>query len=433
MRRDKKILIYKIGCVLFAAFLLLLPQRSVPYNNVRVLAIALGVDGSEGQITVTAQLAVPVSSGSDGKASAVAKASGNSVGEALESMEIGIGRRVDYGHLTTVALGKDADYSSAKNTVSYMLSSGKVGACAFLVFCPDATASEFISQAQSLGDSSDAELGQYVSYFKSSNQVSTVSVLQFLQSVRAASHAAFVPCVRLADEGGEQNGSKQQGEQKQGDGQQSGQGGGKQQEGGEQQQEGGNRQEEQKSGGQQESGGQGGKSGESSEKKMLVADTVAVFGGESNAPSVLNVRATQGIAWQDEHSRFGLVELKDVVIDGQTEKSVTARLTGKRVHAKLRHAGGNACVYHIKAKLRLESAQILGSRAAQRARKKALEREFERLIENNVLYAATVSKETGVDFLELRTRFHRYCSKGYRTFDLATTAVEVKAKVEIIS
>ncbi|MDE7395313.1 MAG: hypothetical protein K2M95_04260, partial [Clostridiales bacterium] len=60
MKRDNRIRIYKIGCLLFAALLLLLPQRTVPYSDVRVLATVLGVDEENGQVTVSAQLAVPV-------------------------------------------------------------------------------------------------------------------------------------------------------------------------------------------------------------------------------------------------------------------------------------------------------------------------------------------------------------------------------------
>ena len=406
MKRENRIRMYKIGCILFAALLLLLPQRNFPYSELRVLATVLGIDEENGRVTVSAQLAVPVADGSGGKPSTVASASGNSLGEALEHMEIGIGRRIEYGHLSTVALGKDMGYTAAKSAVSYLLASGKVGACAFLVYCPNSGAAEFLQDAQSLGDNSDAELGRYITYFKSDNHVSTVNVLQFLQSLSAASHTIFVPCVRLADS----KTTNEESESPQGEQQNGGQG---------------------EQGGEQSGGGQSGQSGDE-EKKMVAADTVAVFGGGQDAPVVLDEHTTRGIVWQDGDSRFGLVELKNVTIDGQTEKSVTARLTSKRVRVKLTHKNGNACVYKIKVKLKLESLQVLGTQVVQNERKKALEREFECMIDNNVAHAVAVSKERGLDFLELRTRFHQFCMKGYKTFDLPKTDVTVKASVKIV-
>ena len=413
MKRENRIRLYKIGCLLFAALLLLLPQRNVPYADLRVIATVLGVDDEGGRVTVSAQLAVPVASGSGGKASDVASASGDSLGEALEKMEIGIGRRIEYGHLSTVALGKEMGYKAAKSALSYLLASGKAGASAFLVFCPSTPASEFIEQAQELGDSSDAELRRYITYFKSENHVSTVNVLQFLQSLNAPSHTIFVPCVRLESDSSEENAQSGGEGGDQGGGQGGGESGGQDAQSGDQ------------------SSGQGG--GESGKrKKMVAADTVAVFGGGKDAPVILDERTTRGIVWQDGDSRFGLVELKNVLIDGQTEASVTARLTSKQVHAKLTHEGGNACAYKIKVKLKLESMQVLGEQMVQARRKKALEREFERMIENSVQEAAAVSKERGLDFLELRTRFYHFCMKGFKTFDLSKTEVKVKAKVKIV-
>lgn len=96
MKRSKKILIYKLSCFLFAIVLLLLPQRALPQSDIQVLATVLGIDGTGGNVTVAAQLAVPVAQSGDGKASTVAKATGGSISEALENLEIGMGRRVNF-------------------------------------------------------------------------------------------------------------------------------------------------------------------------------------------------------------------------------------------------------------------------------------------------------------------------------------------------
>lgn len=121
MKRSKKILIYKLCCVAFAAVLLFVPQQGTPYSDIRVLATVLGVDGGDGNVTVAAQLAIPVAQGSDGKASTVAKATGGSIGEALENLELGLGRRVDYGHLSTVAIGKEMLLTDLQTFTGYLL------------------------------------------------------------------------------------------------------------------------------------------------------------------------------------------------------------------------------------------------------------------------------------------------------------------------
>lgn len=399
MRRSKKILICKIACVLFAAVVMFLPQRGQPYSDIRVLATVLGIDGSSGDVKVSAQLAVPVAQGSDGQASTVIEGSGGSLAEALENLEIGLGRRIDYGHLSTVAIGKDMRLSDIKPYVGCLLSSGKAGPGAYLVYCPESEAAEFIRSSEQMGESSDAELGNFISYSKSGNHVSTITVLQFLQGLNSSSHAAFVPCVATEDdEQGESKGSggSQGGEQQQGD--------------------------EQQQGGSEKGGEQ--------KKKLVAADSVAVFGGQGDGATVLDSLTTRGIVWQDPNSDFGLTELRNAVIDGQEVPSVPARLVGKRVRRSVKHTDGeNTFTYKIKIKLRLEDAQLLGNPLDYEIQRKALEKYFESMIENNIMSTVKMSKETGIDFLSFRETFRKYCKKGYESFDLSAVNVRVEAKV----
>lgn len=403
MKRSKKILIYKIACLLFAAVLLLLPQRVMPHSDIRVIATVLGIDGKAGDVTVSAQLAVPVAQGTGGQASTVAEAKGGCVSEAIENLEIGLGRQVSYGHLSAVAIGKDMKPEDIERFLTYLMSSGKAGPGVYLVYCSATSASEFISAAQGLGESSDAELGNYISYSKSGNHVSTMSILNFLSGLNSASHASFMPCVELdkQSEDGQQSGGN--GEQSSGSGQ------------------------------QEESGKSGGEQSGNS-KKLVASDSVAIMGGDVPDVVVLNSTATKGIVWQDNHSDYGLVELRDVVLDGQEYPSISAHLTSKKVRKSVKRINGeNVFTYKIKIKLRLDGAGIYENPLTYDKIKKTLESEFESLVENGVKLTAQAAKNNEIDFLGMRDRFHKFCRKGYENFDLQNVVVKVEASVAILS
>lgn len=428
MQRKKKIWIYKICCTVFAVVLLLLPQRGLPYSDIRVLATVLGIDGSAGNVTVAAQLAVPVAQNSDGDASTVAKASGGSLSEALENLEIGLGRRISYGHLSTVAIGQNMALTDMRDFVGQLMSSGKVGPGAYLVYSCHLPASEFIAQAQQLGESSDAELSTFISYNKTGNHVSTTSVLKFLQGLHSPSHAAFLPCVKLEDENGKDQGNTEGtagGSSDQSGSQSDGQSDDKSEEQ--------SAQSSGQSGDEEEEGTlKGGHEGDTQKRKLGAADTVAIIGGQSDKPLLLDPLTTRGIVWQDDTSDFGLVELRDVQLNGETVSSVSARLTGKQVKKRARVSEDeNVLTYTVKVKLRLADTQIFSNLLFFKQQKKTLEKAFESLIENSLLRTVTASKETDIDFLGMRDVFYRQCRAGFDDFDLQKTVVKVDAHVTI--
>ena len=399
MTRKKRILVYKLSCIVFALVLLFLPYRGMPYADLRVVATVLGIDGGIGKVSIAAQLAVPVAQNGDGKASTVAKAEGGSISEALENLEIGLGRRVDYGHLSTVVIGDGALLSDIVEHTSYLMSSGKIGPGAYLVYCNNGSAVNFIEDAQQMGESSDAELGSLISYSKSGNHVATTTALRFLQTLNSSSHAAIMPCVQLEDGSSSDTQTTAGGQ----------------------------------SGGQSGAGNKSGGSGGGTEQKKLVAvDTVAVFGGDSKGAVMLDAYITKGIVWQDKNSDFGLVELRNVLIDGEEVPSLSTRITKKKVSRSVKVENGeNVLTYKIKMRLRLDDSRICGNPLFYDKWKNALEREFESVIKNNLLSAVTYSKEINIDFLGLREMFRKFCRKGYETFDLSTVAVNVDARVQI--
>ncbi len=469
MKRSKKILIYKICCVAFGAILLFVPQRGTPYADIRVLATVLGVDGTDGNVTVSAQLAVPVAQGSDGKASTVAKATGGSIGEALENLEIGLGRRIDFGHLSTVAIGQDVLLQDLRLFTGYLMSSGKAGPGTYLVHCPQSTAADFLNGAQDMGESSDAELDSFIAFSKNGNHVSTTTLLRFLQALNSTSHATYLPCVALENESaqnsgvtgaGEGNGMKneqrqeindrQQEQSAEKEGQENKQQGNKQQDKQVQneKQEEGKQQEKGSSGGQSKGGEKGGQSqndqkqsgGQSGgqdghqKKRLVAANQVAVYGGETPEALVLDPMVTRGVVWQDKHSDFGLVELRNMQMNGTDIASVSARLMGKkvRVSADVKN-GENVLNYTIKLKLRLDDSQICGNPLFYTQWKNALEKAYESEVRENVLRTVQACKEHNVDFLGFREYFHKFSKKRFKSFDLSTLVVHVHVKADIIT
>lgn len=448
MKHGKKILIYKIVCFAFAFLLLLIPARHFSHTEIRILAIVLGIDGNAGDVTVSAQLAVPVAQNGDGKASTVAKANGGSLGEALENLQIGLGRRIDYGHLSTVVIGKDTKLPDLKDFISHLLSSDTVGPGAYLAYSDATPAYEFIAEAQNLGESSDAELGNFITFSRSDNHVTTTTALKFLQTLHSSSGAAFMPCVKVSsgDDGGgvgkgrggsgsEDTALKQQNdtnditpeqekelqeqkeEKQQSSDEQSG-GDGKKNEQGEE------------SGGES---GSGGGSGEQMQKAKLVSsESLAVYGGNGEEPMILSSLVTRGVVLIDKYSDYGLFELRNVLIDGQTVASVSALLDGKTVRKSVRRVGEeNILTYKVHLKLRLTDSRICDNPHFYDKLKNALVKDFESVIKNNILSAVDYSKQSGVDYLGIRDIFRKFCRKGFENFDLGSVTVNVNAKVTI--
>ena len=147
---------------------------------------------------------------------------------------------------------------------------------------------------------------------------------------------------------------------------------------------------------------------------------------------MLNALATRGVVWQDTHSNYGLVELRNVLIDGQTVPSVAARLSGKSVKKSAKIVKGeNVLTYKIKVKLKLDDSHICANPGFFGLLKDKLEEEFESVIRNNLAFAVQTSKETGIDFLGIREWFHKFCRKGAENFDLSSVIVNIETKVII--
>ncbi len=454
MKRSKKILIYKLSCILFAALLLVLPNRVRSYSDIRVLAIVLGIDGGDGNVTVSAQIAVPVSQNGDGKASTVASAMGGSLSEALDNLEIGMGRHIDYGHLSTVAIGKDMKLRDISEHMVYLMSSGKIGPGAFLVYCDSSPAADFLKSAQQMGESSDAELGMFIAHSKRGNHVSTTTALRFLQSLNSSSHAALIPCVKLQEDGDKsQSGgsgagrgssmkssesvdaseqSKKSADEAKKENRENSEGESGESGGGSGSESGGSGGSESGGSGGSESGGSGG-SGESSEQKKLVAvDSVVVFGGDSNDPQVLSPLISRGLVWQDKYSDLGLVELRNVVIDGEELPFLSARLTNKKVGRSIKKENGeNVFTYKIKVKLRLDDSRICGNPSFYNKWKNAIEQKFEGMIKNNLMLSFETSKEMNLDFMGLRDYCRKFNRKCYSDFDLSKLVFKVDVTVTI--
>ena len=141
---------------------------------------------------------------------------------------------------------------------------------------------------------------------------------------------------------------------------------------------------------------------------------------------------TRGLVWQDGNSDFGIIELRNVVLEGQTFPSITARIIGKNVRktAKVRD-GYNVLTYNIKLKVKLDDATVCANPLFYSGLKDTIAHEFESMIQSNLLYAAKVSKEEDVDFLQIREWFRKTCRRGYENFDLSAVEVEVVPSVTV--
>lgn len=388
--KPKRLLLYKIIAVLFAAFLFLMPDNinAMPDMDMRVLVTTLGLDEAAGQIQTVAQIIVPVAGGGSTGNNQVADGKGKSVSEALNNLSLGLGRKAELGQCGMVIIGnKIAASDNLLDALTYLMSSGIVSPGASLVYCDGQEVNEFMQNANELGEKTGAGLNNFIMYSKEGTHVSTLTLLEFLSNLSAESAATYIPCVTI-----------EQGQQKEG-------GGGKEP----------SSDGEQSSGGEQGSGAQG---GAQPKAKIRSADTVGVF-KDGKLVTVLAGYQTRGITWVDRNSKDGLVHLDSFDFNGEDYGAVPAQLKHKRLQTKVHFENGlPVFTFRLKAYLQLEDKHILDSKPGNKKDiQAALADAFANKIMNEIDKSVEASKLLGADYLQLKTQFHRMRLKELRQYE----------------
>lgn len=403
--KSKRIMIAKIVAVLFAAFLFIMPENlnAIPNIDNRVLVTALGLDLQGDKIQAVVQMVIPQSSGTEGgggngESNEIGDGDGSSVADAINRLSISIGRKTELGQCDFLIIGpKIAASEKLLPSLAYLLGSGDLSPGASLVYSPELPVKEFMQNANELGKTSGSGLNSYIKYSKEGTHLSTTTILNFLSNQESASGASTVPCITIKKQQEASGGAEKQA---------SG--------GGEDKQKSQEKKADEQENGAKAQGGQ-----EQSKNKMIIfsADTAAVFQNGRLAVQLADYQS-KGITWFDAYSKAGLIQLEKFDFNGEDFNPVPAQLKHKQAKMKVNFKNGlPVLTLQLKAYLQLQDKHILDSRPGNNNDiQKALVEGFTDKISNEIKNSLDACKETGIDFMNIKTQFHRYKSKQFAAY-----------------
>lgn len=117
---------------------------SSPQINMSALATAIGIDYSEHGVKALALVYLPIVGGGPLYAGDVIEAEGQTIAEALENINISLGRRVEYMHCGLLVLGKDYAKNGVTNELEHLIITGTVSPTINIALATTDTTREFL-------------------------------------------------------------------------------------------------------------------------------------------------------------------------------------------------------------------------------------------------------------------------------------------------
>lgn len=393
--KSKRLLIIKIVCVLFAAFLILIPTNltSLPDADLRVLVTALGLDYTDDKYSVSGQILMPQT---DGSMFVSAKGEGINIESAINQMENSIGKKVELELCTLVVMGKSLAQENAVKPLAYLMNSGLLSPGTALIFSDDAGV--FIKETVTLSDKSGTELSSFIMSTKGKVYEPSITLLKYLSDLNSKSQASFLPIIKLKKE--DEKPQSDTGTPKEEPTKQSI----------------GNNSEFIK----QTAGEKPGEpSGGVEEKATIESLYSAAVIKHSRYVGSLTDENSRGIKWLDKKADNGLINIKDFEFDGVEHGCPAARLKYKSVKLKPRFDGGMP-VLKIKINVHLDllNKSLLDIYSEDMGKvQAALKGAFIDTIKKDIEDSVAASKQMDADFLNIKTQFHRFRYKELRQYD----------------
>ncbi len=404
MKDRKKLLIYKILLFAFAFFIAFMPSTAMRSQEVnsRVIVEILGIDGKD-KISLTAQYVMPTDSQeSTGKDTVTV--TGDTLTEAVETLNTALGRRAELGHCSMVIIGKDVDPS----ILGTLMTATDVTADVWLSAAED-NAEKLIGDITDFMSKTGATDADFIAYSARKAHIATNTLLGFLSDLGSASKSAYIPVVQMLEDcSGD---GEQQGGESGGSGGESSGGTG---------------------GGQEQSGSSGGEGGGAEQKKNtgMCVDRLAVYADNARV-GILERESARGVAWASAPIEKGIV-VADIDYGGKTVKNVSGRLLKKYSSVKIDAKHERATV-KIKAYIEPNGDKFneIGSSNSEKANA-ALRAGFAKQIKHEVecAYADTVA--VNCDPLFVGREFYRYAPDYYENgYVYANIKVDVEVNVAI--
>lgn len=414
MTTRKKLLIYKLLLFALAFVLAFLPStaaRNMEVNG-RVIVEALGLDMSDSDLIVTAQYVVPAQ-GDSATEKQIVSVSRSTLGDALEALNIALGRRAELGHCSMVVIGEGTD----PDTVANLLTSTDITADAYLS-AAEKSAAELMKNVVEFMKKTNATDADFIAYSEKKSHVATTTLLNFLSDISSASHTAAVPIVSM-NKGNEPDQKSENGGQGENGGEQNqnrNQGKGNEQ----------SNQKESKQGG--EGGGQsGGEAKQDDSGDGMSIEKIALYNRLGRA-GVLSGDGARGVAWTRDETASGNISAK--IIDGERDFGViSAKILSKRISIKI--ANGKARV-KVSAKVSAKGYAVNKIMHELDNARAVIEESFAKTIERDLNAAFNGSLVMGCDPLFVAREFYRKTPAYYdNEFTLNAGSAEFEAKVKL--
>lgn len=407
MKSNKRLIIYKVLIILFVAVILILPETmsQIPEIDMRVLVTVIGIDESDKGVKTSAQVIIPMMAGEGQIIQEVVEAEGATLSEALDKLNITMGRKVELGHCGMVVLGNKISEVGVEKYLKFLLSSGKISAGCSLV-TSDTEASKFIDNANKLSEASSSGINNFITYSNSGAHIATVSLLGFLSESNSITETSSIPFVEIKEKP-EENSSGSAGESESGKG-----------------------------------GGAGGGSEKSKPTEIKNVESLMVF---KNGKSVKKIskEETRGFTWIDNDSDKGLVFIEDFKVGEHHAGPISTNLKKKRVNSSIRIKDGIPVVtFKLDVYLQINDRHSLSelwkeNNLDENQLNAALNEAFNEKIRGEIQQAIDVSKEINCDIFGFATKLKKFHFKDFKKYIdnggdvLKNIQVEYKIKTRI--
>ena len=443
--RKSKIKWLKIIAVFAAVALLFLPMPvTSPQIDMSVLAMALGVDGGEetGRIKASALVLFPVGGGGADSNGEVISAEGDSLAEAFESINIAVGRRVEYSHSGIIVLGAEYAKAGVRGELEYLLSAGIVSPFTNLTLSGDETAREFL---EGLNDYRERQtLSNLFKHTVSGSLSYSNSLLGFLRGNASRAEAAAIHSFGLFEGLKDEEDSEEEDEEEEekeihteeetepvcGGNYVIVDDNGEPVDGNKKD---GNHFEDSNS----DKVDSADKSKKAFYKEALIEGDGALIRGagqtavfrDSKLINIWDGAESRGLAWLDRNTKSGLMIVEDTPL----------RLTRKRISTRARMINGRPeYIIRINVRLAAEDKRQIYTTSRPKCQGYAqMEKMAEKQIQEEIIAAALASQRDSVDVILINDAFFRFHLREYNRltaegFDFLQQSgfrVEVKAKV----
>lgn len=401
MRAEKKLFICKILLFAFAFFIAFMPSTASRNSEVnsRVIVEILGLDGGE-KLSITAQYVMPTAAQSTAGKDTVT-VEGNSLTEAIEALDIALGRRAELGHCSMVIVGKDVE----PDVLGTLMTATDVTADVNVSAAED-SAKNVIGDITDFMSKTGATDADFIVYGAKKSHIATNTLLGFLSDLGSASKSAYLPVVQMLKS--QDSSSDSQSESKKG------------KSGG---------QSEQDSGQSGQGGEQGGGQSGQKEQSGMIVDRLAVY-NENGRAGILESDSARGVAWASARTEKGIVTA-DAEFDGEVVKNVSGRLIKKRACVKVDADRGVAYV-NVKAYIEPNGDKFnrifaTNSTVADAAMRKGFAKKIKSEMEK--AYADSIALDC--DPLFIGREFYRYAPDYFET-RYNYKDIDVKFDIEVV-